>query len=69
MLSKYWSPDATYSLNEGTLVLRGRDSLATLLRGVQLTTSMEPEVLELTSTTDRCVDTRRASHMLHDMPL
>jgi hypothetical protein len=53
MLSKYWAQDATYTLNEGALSLPDRDSLAQLLRGVQLLASVEPEVLEITSTPGR----------------
>lgn len=55
MLSKYWAPDATYSLNEGALSLHDRDSLAQLLRGLQLLATVEPEVLEITSVMDRWV--------------
>jgi hypothetical protein len=55
MLSKYWAPAATYSLNKGIISLHDRDSFAQLLRGVQLFATMEPEVLEITSTPDRCV--------------
>jgi hypothetical protein len=54
MLSKYWSADATYSLNEGLMQLKDRDSLAQLLGGLTLLASVEPTVLEITSTTDRC---------------
>jgi hypothetical protein len=57
MLSKYWSPASTYCLNEGVISLQDRDSLAQLLRGVQLFATVEPEVLEITSTPDRCVET------------
>lgn len=60
MLSKYWSADATYSLNEGMMHLKDRDSLAQLLGGVTLLASVEPTVLEITSTTDRCGSRGRA---------
>lgn len=53
MLSRYWAQESTYSLNEGLLNMHDRDSLAQLLRGVQLLATVEPEVLEITSTTDR----------------
>lgn len=53
MLSKYWAADASYTLNEGLLALQDRDSLAQLLGGVTLLASVEPSVLEITSTTDR----------------
>jgi hypothetical protein len=55
MLSRYWAQEATYTLNEGLLDMHNRDSLAQLLRGVQLLATVEPEVLEITSTLDRCV--------------
>lgn len=53
MLSKYWAQDASYTLNEGTLTFPDRDSLAQLLRGVQLLARVEPEVLKITSTPSR----------------
>lgn len=55
MLSRYWAQEATYTLNEGLLDMHNRDSLAQLLRGVQLLATVEPEVLEITSTLDRAV--------------
>lgn len=73
MLSKYFASSASYVLNEGLMHLKDRDSLAQLLAGLQLLVTVEPEVLEVTSSTNRQAallpSASRASNMTHALAI
>jgi hypothetical protein len=55
MLERYYSSSARFTLNGGLITLGDRGSLGQLLHGLQLAVGVEPEVLEIISSPNKCV--------------